>query len=186
MQQYKYTGVLVYAYDENNLMHFLLGREAIIPDWPASGKFSDFGGNPSDETEDKLNAAIRECFEETMGILGCEETLREKITLSPSITIDNSIIIYLLHVDYDHNLPVYYNRIYNYLTKCATYHPKIKDFKYIPSCPEGYYEKIELKWVSINEIRQTLESNDKDSPYRASFLKSINIILQSWSELIII
>ncbi|CAH6418138.1 Hypothetical protein HVR_LOCUS10 [uncultured virus] len=176
--QYKYTGITPYSYDEHGSITFLLGRESIIPGWSESGKWSDFGGSPDHETENVLDSAVRECFEETMGILGCQQTLKDKLQTCSQIVITNdksSAMIYLMPIEYDTNLPIHFNRIYNYLTKCSQDHPSWKGFRYIPSCPEGYYEKIEMKWVTINTIKNAIISNDES--YRKSFLNSMKVIV---------
>jgi len=70
VNQYKYIGFLPYSYDNDGKLLVLLGKQAIISDWSESGKLSDFGGTPNKD-ESILYSAVRECFEETMGILGC-------------------------------------------------------------------------------------------------------------------
>lgn len=179
MSNYKYTGVLPYAKNNGNV-YFLLGRESIVPNWSESGKFSDSGGAPHDQNEDSLISAARECFEETMGILGCETTLKSLLTQNASKTLIPSMrsLIYILPIDYDENLPTHFNRIYNYLTKCMGEHSVWKGFKHISSCPEGYCEKIEMKWVSRNEL--TIATNNQDNNYRSSFLKSMDIIIKTF------
>lgn len=63
------------------------------------------------------------------------------------------------------------------MVKCTKNHPTITGFKYIPSCPEGYNEKIEMKWVSVTEIKAAINSSDSNGLYRRSFLKSMELIL---------
>lgn len=179
-KKYNYTGILPYAKDKNtNRIYFLLGREAIVPGWSESGKFSDFGGIPHDKEEAKASA-IRECFEETMGILGCEKALLNQINTDGKWhdIKENNALICLLSIDYDINIPTYYGRIYNYFTKCAMNHPKWKGHKYLPSCPEGYLEKIELRWFSWDDICECLTDTDKGILLRSAFLKSMGSIFE--------
>lgn len=182
-KKYKYGGFIAYAVDRYK-PYFLLGREAIVANWSESGKWSDFGGAPNLD-ENPLEAIIREGFEETMGILGCTHTLEQLVvkngTFFEIATPTGFALICMLPIKYDKNLPVHYNNIHKYLAKCAKPHSKWKDFMTIPSCPEGYYEKIELKWVSVNDI----EKHINPSPYlsdeivlRESFLNTLRSI---WS-----
>jgi len=55
--------------------------------------------------------------------------------------------------------------------------PKWEGFKYIPTYPEGYCEKIEMQWISLDEIKEAIISNNKDKLYRDSFLASMSVIV---------
>lgn len=190
-KKYKYSGFIAYAGGTvmQDKVYFLLGREAIVPNWSESGKWSDFGGVPN-ENEDPIDAIAREGFEETMGILGCEYTLKEKIIKNATFfeisTLTGFALIAMLPIEYDQSLPTNYNNIYKYLSKCTKPHHKWKDFMTIPSCPEGYYEKIELKWVTLSNIEARLketyyikdENGDNKVVLRGSFLESLKAI---WS-----
>ena len=128
-----------------------------------------------------------------MGILGCDESLRIQLTTRgrgiriPSGEAKRDALIYLLPIPYDENLPTYFTRVYTYLTKCARDHPQWMGFRYIPSCPEGYCEKIEMKWFPVAEIRKTVPdagpdtdpNADPDARFRRSFLQSMSVILRS-------
>jgi len=176
---YKYVGVLPYARNNStNTIYFLLGKEAIVDGWSESGKWSDFGGKPDDNDTDSLESASRECFEETMGILGCHSTLKN-LLMEKSQTIyikNNNAMIYLLEINYDENLPIYFNRIFNYLSKCTIMHPTWSNFKYIPSCPQGYCEKIEMSWFPYETIKDVTIHGDTHNIYRKSFIESMNVI----------
>ena len=179
-KQYKYTGVLPFSINvKTKEIYFLLGQEAKVPGWSESEKWSDFGGSPKDEYEDPLISASREFYEESMGIFGCESTIRNKLVSvgKPIHLTSSNAVIYLLPIDYDEELPKYYNNIYNYLTKCAKDHPKWKGFQYIPSCPEGYYEKIAMKWITKSELINVVADPQLGLNYRKSFLPSINEII---------
>lgn len=178
----KYCGVLPFAREPTSgKLMFLLGREVDIKDWHDSNKWSDFGGKPLEEEllvyekygmdHGLKDAAIRECYEETMGMLGCIDYLRTRQLERTCIVNDDGktiALIYTMPIMYDERLPTYYNRVYNYFKKCAKDHPELKGFKYIPSCPEGYMEKTELKWFTIDDIIDI----KKVDLFRPSFLNS--------------
>ena len=47
-----------------------------------------------------------------------------------------------------------YNKIRSYLSSCMKIIPQNKDIFYqkLPTCPDGYVEKSEIKWFELNEI----------------------------------
>lgn len=166
----KYAGVVVTAeYDKK--WYVLLGREAIVPQWSESGKWSDFGGTPESSDANIKESMARECYEETMGILGCIKILTEKINAGRIHDL-NTAQIAVIEITYDANLPIHYNAMYNYLSGCTVDHPTWKPFKYIPTCPKGYCEKIEMQWFQIEDVVKPKDPNI----FRSSFLQSIKKI----------
>jgi hypothetical protein len=129
----RYVGVLIFAQTGNGIS-FLLGKE--------KGAWSDFGGSPDHITEFNIKnyrlEAARECEEETMGLLGNAQ----KISKYLNHYFETSLaIIFLLKIEYDPTLPIFFKRFYDYGSKCHT------------GC-DGYYEKDEIKWFRMDEIRQ--------------------------------
>ena len=179
-----YCGVLFYAY-KNGRKVLLLGREAIVDKWHSSGKLSDFGGSP-EKGETSSETAIRECYQETMGVLGCTITLKSILDTGKALYVKSTnATIYLVNIRYDENLPNYFNNIYNYLTKCQKDHPDWTGFKYIPSCPEGFVEKTEMIWVLLDDIINEINKIDsgqqelEKSIYRSSFIESLKEIIET-------
>ncbi|AYV84158.1 MAG: peptide-methionine (R)-S-oxide reductase [Hyperionvirus sp.] len=178
-----YCGILPYAF-HGGVLRFLLGREATKKNWPPSNKWCDFGGKPeyicvneSKVRESHLQTATRECWQELMGILGCVSSLESQVEKKGSkvdIKETNSVT-YLLPIDYDPQLPIYFNRIYNYLIRCTRVHPELEGVIYIPTCPEGYIEKTEMKWITYDEIISQIESTEV---YRLSFLKTFKKMIE--------
>ena len=84
-QQLVYVGVQPFAVakqkDGTNQLFLLLGREReVASTGEERGSWSDFGGGPdADELNDPLRGAIRECYEESMGLIGNKEEIREAI-----------------------------------------------------------------------------------------------------------
>jgi peptide methionine sulfoxide reductase MsrB len=179
-----YCGMLLYSYDESNQLVVLLGREAIVNGWKPSGKWSDFGGSPEnlDDNilESRLETATRECYQETMGILGCRQKLEFLISKKEPVYLpETKAATYVVKIKYDAKMPEYFNRIYKYLTICTKDHPNWKGYRYIPSCPNGYVEKCEMKWFRLEEIIQHLDEPENESIYRASFLNSLKQIIKT-------
>ena len=75
-----YVGVQPFAI-ANNQLFLLLGREREVSSTEDErGLWSDFGGGPDrDELNDPLRGATRECYEESMGLLGNKEEIRQGI-----------------------------------------------------------------------------------------------------------
>lgn len=68
----------------NGEYYIILGKESYEEGWSGSETWSSFGGMPdydiySNEIEKALDEAIREFDEETMGIFGSKESIKEKI-----------------------------------------------------------------------------------------------------------
>lgn len=155
--KYKYAGVLPYAVVPSEIalsgIVFLLGREHVEANWTGSNSLSDFGGAPDgDEKPDE--AAAREFWEETMGLLGNEETLLGMIKRDarPTVLPYSIGVMWLLPIPYDPELPTRFKNVHAYMMKCATPHPTKKGFNYIASCPDGWLEKTEMLWISARRL----------------------------------
>lgn len=71
------AGILFYS-TKNNETWFLLARESFLEGYKASGQWSAFeGGSQRDETPQQT--AVRECFEESMGVIQSREVLEARI-----------------------------------------------------------------------------------------------------------
>lgn len=192
---FRYGGIIPYAIvddEKGHHIYILLGKEINILDWPASGKWSDFGGGPEiiDKTcddvllsvDDMINVASRESYEELMGFIGSKEEIQENIKNRgiPIILNESRVFICLLEIKYNIDMPTYFNNTYKYITRCAKEHPRLK-YKFIESCPKGYLEKSEIKWFELSEIKKTIELFKMDDQshyiYRTSFMKSMIKIL---------
>ena len=119
-------------------MLFLLGKEH-------NNRWSDFGGSSSNKHETKFNTAIREGYEELSGLLGTEKELKEKVKNNFILKSNlNKYTTYMFYIDYDRNLPLYFNRNYNFVKNTS------KDI--IANKHNGLYEKKEIGWFTSEEI----------------------------------
>lgn len=167
----RYAGVLPYAIHNGN-RYYLIGREHIQHGWDGSGKWSDFGGAPEDEGP--LMGAAREFYEETMGIFGTLTDVVEMLKKGKRYTVPGGYT-YMIKMKYDKNVPILFERIHRYFLQCSKEHKRKKGYMGIPSCPDGLFEKTDVKWVAEAELRQAVKTVDKT--YRSQFLRSLAYIL---------
>ena len=182
------AGILPIAY-WNNTIYFLVGREHEESGWTGSKKLSDFGG--SIEAKHKLQTSLDEVggvaedyrkytaatefWEETMGLFYNKKIVFAmlKQQKNPIITSGN-YYMHVLKIDYNPYWESLFNNAYNYVLSCATKHPSKIGYQYIPSCPEGFTEKTEIKWVPYNEIKKQVDTySSTTSEYRPEFVASL-------------
>ena len=71
------AGILPIAF-HNNKIYILCAREQKVDGWDGSRLYSDFGGG-IEKDEGFIDCAVREGYEESMGIIGSKFTLRKKL-----------------------------------------------------------------------------------------------------------
>jgi hypothetical protein len=126
-------------------LHFLFGKENPMED-SAKG-FSDFGGRV-DAGETPFTAALREGSEELTGFLGNKEELEELITKNGGIIhtlAEKSYTVHMFLIDYDANLPKYYNLNHRFLWEKM-------DNNYLND--SKLFEKIEIQWFTSEMMKQ--------------------------------
>jgi 8-oxo-dGTP pyrophosphatase MutT (NUDIX family) len=147
-----YAGILPYAMVRGEPV-LLLGREKKIPGWRGSGLWAPFGGGV-EAGESLRAAALREGYEETMGMLGTPGQLSRGIHPAPWRHTGGAT--WLLPIPYHKQLSAYFRNFYLYSQHCHK-----------TGCPTGWYEKTEIRWVPLRkvhsqhlrpEFRQTLPS----------------------------
>jgi len=127
-----------------NKLHFLFGKENPMED-SAKG-FSDFGGR-ADGNETPYDAAMREGGEELTGFLGDGDDIREMIKKNGGV-FPVTVGKYHAHIfvmDYDANLPKYYNRNHKFLWEKMD-NKVLNDSK--------LFEKIEIRWFSLGDMKR--------------------------------
>jgi 8-oxo-dGTP pyrophosphatase MutT (NUDIX family) len=143
-------------------IYFLFGKENEMED-SAKG-FSDFGGKV-ENGESIMDTALREGSEELCGFLGDPKQLKQKIKKQGGVykLSYNGYHIHIFYMEYDENLPKYFTNhhlfLWNRMDKNL-----LNDSK--------YFEKQEIKWFSINELR-TLKYQ-----FRSFYQEIVDIILK--------
>jgi 8-oxo-dGTP pyrophosphatase MutT (NUDIX family) len=125
-------------------IYFLFGKENPMED-SAKG-WSDFGGRV-DEGETIFEAALREGSEELTGFLGDSATLKKTIkNAGGTYKIQhNNYHVHLFFMEYDENLPKYYNKNHYFLWK--------KMDKNLLN-ESKLFEKIEIGWFSMKDMEK--------------------------------
>ncbi len=136
----------------NGKLYFLFGKEKETDENPG---WADFGGG-TEEGETMMNTAIREGSEELTGFLGSKEEIKNMLKKRGYLALDHKSIYknkkstYRVHVfmlDYDPFLPFYYNNNHTFLEKKLS--KKLLEESKI-------FEKVQIKWFSIDEIRENI------------------------------
>ena len=126
----------------NQKLYFLFGREVQDKMW------GDFGGGREGK-ETRFQTAIREGCEELDGFLGCESALKKLVTDNLVSQVDTEKLrTYLFEIKYDENLPFYFNNHHKFITKHL--HNKVNK--------KGLFEKSQIKWFSITELKRSRSS----------------------------
>lgn len=169
MQKIIHAGVLPFSHTPTGQIVFLLGQEHPEVGWKDQLTFSDFGGRPEQEDKDTIESAAREGYEESMGLLGNITDIKNNIRMTNYKVFDKVSVLYLIYIPFNPYLPAIYQNIYNYANTCM----KLTDTKkpIMPSCPKGYYEKINIKWFTPKQIIK-YEKNIRPIFYRF-FIKEL-------------
>jgi 8-oxo-dGTP pyrophosphatase MutT (NUDIX family) len=129
------SSILPVAIHKNKL-YFLFGKENEL-EKSAKG-FSDFGGG-IERGETPLETACREGAEELTGFLGPIKLPDRPLVLGDP----NKYIIHIMPLEYDANLPKYYNNnhlfLWNRMDKHLLSRTKL-------------FEKIEIEWFELSQI----------------------------------
>lgn len=137
------AGILPYTIRDKRI-YYLLGR-----DWRDEG-WSDFGGKVEDkDNHDIVTTAIREFFEETMGVVLSLQELENKLN-------DNKVFIKSQTLN---GSPYYMYFVYVNDEDYQKYFQKTAEFvQYIKFNEAKYMEKCEMMWVASDN---TLNTNIK-------------------------
>lgn len=137
---------------------FLLGKEHHEKGWAGSDIWTYFGGLSESVDNTPEDTAAREAYEESMGILGSVADIKKRLETSYKV-VRPKITIYMpyYYLSYNHHIPDIFKRVYDYFSKCLQFSPNGKPC--IAGCPEGYTEKVQLKWFTLREIEGFSVSN---------------------------
>ena len=145
-----------------NQLFFLFGKENELADTPG---FSDFGGGV-DKNETPYKTALREGAEELTGFLGDEVQL-EKLINKNGGTYNITHGTYHMHIfvlDYDENLPKYYNQNHHFLWNRMNKEELEKT---------KLFEKAELRWFSLSDMKK------RKSEFRNFYQEIVDILLNN-------
>ena len=148
---------------KDGIIYFLFGKEYELNLW------SDFGGK-ADKNESSFDCAIREGYEESSGFFDLDyETLYNNVRKSNVLTIESrNYKSYLYLTDYHELLPYFYNNNFNFIMNTN---------KHL-ICQNGYFEKSEIKWFTINDLK-----NNK-SIFRDWYIPFINEIIENYDSIV--
>jgi 8-oxo-dGTP pyrophosphatase MutT (NUDIX family) len=128
----------------NNKIYFLFGKENPMED--SSRGWSDFGG-AVDKGETPFTAALREGGEELTGFLGDKKQVAKLIKMGGGVykITHNSYNVHIFFMEYDENLPRYYNQNHKFLWERMN-KKILNDSK--------LFEKIEINWFSVDDMKK--------------------------------
>lgn len=158
----------------NGKLYFLFGKEHSTDATPG---FSDFGGGV-EPGEDIFETAMREGGEELTGFLGGADEIKKRIKeagghlkikyLFPEQK-NSSYNIHVFYIDYDENLPKYYNANHKFLWENMN-KKLLKSTK--------LFEKVEIEWFSIDDIKK------RRSEFRSFYQEITDLILTKQNKII--
>jgi 8-oxo-dGTP pyrophosphatase MutT (NUDIX family) len=126
-----------------NQLCFLFGKENSMED-SAKG-WSDFGGGV-DKGESPFQTALREGGEELTGFLGDHKQIQKLIRKGGGVykITHNDYHVHIFYIDYDKNLPLYYNQNHKFLWERMD-KKVLNDSK--------LFEKIEIDWFTLHQLK---------------------------------
>tara|TARA_R110002072_G_C7718370_1_gene514658 strand:- start:94 stop:669 length:576 start_codon:yes stop_codon:yes gene_type:complete len=141
----------------NGILLFLMGKER------GNGLWADFGGS-TDSGEQPIQTAIREGGEELNGILGIDDDLYKKVTESMISPVEfNKYTSFLFSLDYDKKLVQTFKNNNEFA--------EIYLHDLINKKHNGLFEKSEIKWFTINEMKNNIKL------FRPHYIPIINTII---------
>ena len=163
-------GALPIAYNKKNkTVYLLFGKENEYLNKDSPG-FSDFGGGEK-PGESALDTALREGCEELNGFFGCEGEIKRLIkeNLVTSLNHDR-YTTFLFEIDYDENLPFYFNNNYKFLKSHVN--------KLVRHATNGLFEKSVIKWMTFDDMR-----NERSS-FRSYYRNVVDVILENEDDIV--
>jgi transcription termination factor NusB len=158
-------GALPVAYNKKNKKVYLLfGKENEYLNKDSPG-WSDFGGGEK-PGESALDTALREGCEELNGFFGCEGDIKRlvKDNLVKSLNHER-YTTFLFQIDYDENLPVYFNNNYKFLKSHVN--------NLVRHSTNGLFEKSDIKWMTFDDLRK------ERGTFRSYYRNVVDVILEN-------
>jgi len=128
-------------------LYFLFSRESKYIKYKDSGLWSDFGGG-ADKGESFFDTAVREAWEESMGIMGSKKDIKYILNNYTIDTIEiNGYKTYIVMMKYNKEIIKLFDNYYNN----ALIKHKDKIGK------NGLYEKDKIIWIELNELKKNIK-----------------------------
>ena len=158
-------GALPVAYNKkNNKVYLLFGKENEYLNKDSPG-WSDFGGGEK-PGEDALDTALREGCEELNGFFGCEGDIKRLVKDNLVTSLNHErYTTFLFQIDYDENLPVYFNNNYKFLKSHVN--------NLVRHSTNGLFEKSHIKWMTFDDLRK-----ERDT-FRSYYRNVVDVILEN-------
>ena len=158
-------GALPIAYNKKNKKVYLLfGKENEYLNKDSPG-WSDFGGGEK-PGESALDTALREGCEELNGFFGCEGDIKRLIKENLVTSLNHErYTTFLFEIDYDENLPVYFNNNYKFLKSHVN--------NLVRHTTNGLFEKSNIKWMTFDDLRK-----ERDT-FRSYYRNVVDVILEN-------
>jgi hypothetical protein len=138
----RFAGVLPYAYDHEQRLHFLLARELYGRE---RGSWSGFAGGIQARDGTLLRSAAREAFEESSGLLGSSDVLAQLLATNGKEIVVTAGVHFLLPIQYNQYLPFMFSGVQDAINcavkgtaACGRYSPLL--------------EKDQLRWFVEDEL----------------------------------
>lgn len=133
----------------NGDLYFLFGQENdVIKDASKDQDWGDFGGG-SKPGESEMDTCVREGAEELNGFYGNKRDFRKLLLKNQLLKLTyDTRVTYLMRVDYDERLPLYFNNNYRFIKETA-------NLRSIAAHPEnGYFEKSHVRWFTLADLKR--------------------------------
>jgi hypothetical protein len=146
----------------NGKLYFLFGKENSMED-SAKG-WSDFGGG-CENGDSPYKTAMREGGEELTGFLGDEATIRKLIKKNGGFRkiVHNTYHVHLFFLEYDENLPKYYNQNHRFLWDRMNHNVLNKT---------KLFEKIEIDWFPEEDLKH------RRSEFRKFYREIVDLFIE--------
>ena len=138
-------GILPIARSDNGEIYLLFSRERVLHNnYKDKGKWCDFGGS-KDGNETQEETAIRECVEESGGILGNQNDIRTLIKNHlEGVIYDKCYSIWIVEVPYNRELPCIFEK---------QFQDALKNNIDLVKENNGLYEKDKLEWMKLSTLK---------------------------------
>ena len=158
-------GALPVAYNKKNKKVYLLfGKENEYLNKDSPG-WSDFGGGEK-PGESALDTALREGCEELNGFFGCEGDIKRLVKDNLVTSLNHErYTTFLFQIDYDDNLPVYFNNNYKFLKSHVN--------NLVRHSTNGLFEKSDIKWMTFDDLRK------ERGTFRSYYRNVVDVILDN-------